>query len=117
LVTSVALSGAQQDAAGSIILGNIVEKIGEVAGGGSLVDDIDFSQENSKDNAGKESRVSVAKYISPKFYLSYSQRLSQEGGQTVGFEYILNNKWSFEAKQGTGSDKGVAFDIKLRYEF
>jgi len=117
LVNSIMLSGAEQNAASSIILGNIISNIGDLVGGGSLVDDIDFTQESSKDNPGKESRVSVAKYISPKFYLSYSQRLSQEGGQTVGFEYILNNKWSFEAKQGTGSDKGVAFDIKLRYEF
>jgi len=117
LVNSIRLSGAEQDAAGSIILGNIIRKISDATGGGSIVDDIDFNQESSKDNLSKESRVSVAKYISPKFYLSYSQRLSQEGGQTVGFEYILNDKWSFEARQGTGQDEGIAFDIKLRYEF
>jgi autotransporter translocation and assembly factor TamB len=117
LVNSIRLSGAEQNAASSIILSNLIDKIGGLVGSGSIVDDIDFTQESSKDNTGIESRVSVAKYISPKFYLSYSQRLSQEGGQTVGFEYILNNKWSFEAKQGTGDDKGVTFDIKLSYEF
>lgn len=63
-----------------------------------------------------ETRISVAKYISPKLFLRYSRRLSQEAGETIGIEYIFNDNISFEGRQGT-RDEGISFDLNFRYEF
>lgn len=63
-----------------------------------------------------ETRISVAKYISPKLFLRYSRRLSQEAGETIGIEYIFNDNLSFEGRQGT-KDEGISFDLNFRYEF
>ncbi|MCP4581401.1 MAG: hypothetical protein GY839_07260 [candidate division Zixibacteria bacterium] len=114
LISSTVGTGAQQSSAGSIIIDNLLQNLSNVISNVPLVDDIDLTQDLGDESKG--TRVSVAKYISPNLYLNYSQRLSQESKQTVGFEYILNNNFSFEGMQGT-KDEGVSFNIKLRYEF
>ncbi|GEM_PF-1456958 len=80
-----------------------------------VIDEFDI---NPYDQEGeiRTTRISVAKYISPKLYLRYSQRLSQEAGQTFGIEYFFNDNISFEGKQGT-KNEGVSLDLKFRYEF
>ena len=81
-----------------------------------VIDEFDINPHAQDQNGGAS--ISVAKYISPKLFLRYSQPLSFGAtGQTIGFEYIFNDNLSFEGKQGTNKDEGVSFDIKLRYEY
>ena len=77
-----------------------------------LIDELDF---NPYDQEG-ESRISIAKYISPKLFLKYSRRLSQEAGERFGIEYFFNDNISFEGAQGT-KDEGISLDLKFRYEY
>jgi len=81
-----------------------------------VIDEFDINPYSQESQNGKAS-ISVAKYLSPKLFLRYSQAFSLEAGQTIGFEYIFNDNLSFEGKQGTTKDEGVAFDIKFRYEY
>jgi len=80
-----------------------------------VIDEFDINPYD-KEGIRKTTEISVAKYISPKLFLRYSQRLSQEAGQTFGIEYFFNDKISFEGKQGT-KNEGVSLDLKFRYEF
>lgn len=81
-----------------------------------IIDEFDYNP-HAQDQNGNAS-ISIAKYISPKLFLRYSQPLSFGAtGQTIGFEYIFNDNLSFEGQQGTNKDEGVSFDIKFRYEY
>jgi len=77
-----------------------------------VIDEFDISPYEGEG----ETRISVAKYISPKLFLRYSRRLSQEAGEKIGIEYIFNDNLSFEGRQGT-KDEGISFDLNFRYEF
>ncbi len=77
-----------------------------------VIDEFDI---NPYEGEGK-TRISVAKYISPKLFFRYSRCLSQEAGETVGIEYFFNDNLSFEGRQGT-KDEGISFDLNFRYEF
>ena len=102
----------------TFIGGQLVRSLGN----NSPVDIVDITREKYKEDPDAAetktgTRLTVAKYISPKLFLTYSQRVSQENsGRTVGFEYIFNNNLSFEGRQGTGAE-GVSFDINLQFEF
>ncbi len=63
-----------------------------------------------------QTRVSVAKYLSPKLYLRYSRSLSAEAGETIGLEYLFNRYLSIQGRQGS-KNEGISFDLIFNYEF
>ncbi|MCD6160902.1 MAG: translocation/assembly module TamB domain-containing protein [candidate division Zixibacteria bacterium] len=80
-----------------------------------LIDELDINPYDKEGNT-RSTRISVAKYISPKLFLRYSRLLSEEAEQTFGIEYFFNNNISFEGKQGT-RDEGVSLNLKFGYEY
>jgi autotransporter translocation and assembly factor TamB len=69
-------------------------------------------------------QVSLAKYLSRSFSISYSQTISssQQAGRTIGVEYYFSNNVSLNVTQGlqqgtTQNYEGISFDLNLNFEY
>jgi len=93
----------------SIVLSKISDEIERTR----VIDELEINP--YADSLG-QTRVSVAKYLSPKLYLRYSRSLSSEAGETIGLEYLFNRYLSFQGRQGS-KNEGISFDLIFNYEF
>jgi autotransporter translocation and assembly factor TamB len=62
-----------------------------------------------------ESRVGTGKYLTQDLFLSYERQLGEEGGNTIGAEYSINDHLKLK---GSGSDTGeTALDLLWRWDY